>query len=317
VSLFSGRRWLRLVNVVDLEDYVEGVVGAEMPTSAPLEALKVQALIARTHALYLKSSRRRHRRDGYDLCDGDHCQVYSGVRVETARTRAAVAATRGEVLRYHGRLVQTLYSANCGGWTQSGTDVGWGQVPYWRRMDDSPRPGPPPDSPGSLRRYLTTWPDAYCRPSSLVYPSHSRWARVVPAAELGAKLDRRFRIGRLEGLRVLRRAPTGNVEALLVVGSRRRVKLTHEISIRSLLGVGSLRSTLFVVDPEYRRETVRARGRTRTRLVLDDFVFQGGGWGHAVGLCQSGAIGRAVAGQDAEEIVKAYFAGAELSPLPY
>jgi SpoIID/LytB domain protein len=324
VALIDHRRGLRLVNVLDLEDYVQGVVGAEMPPNAPFEALKAQALVARTHALYIQKISKRHRRDGYDVCDGEHCQVYAGLRVESELTRAAVAQTRARVALYHGEIAHLIYSANCGGWAQSGRDIGWGDVPYWSRRSDSEVPQTPPDSPSALRRFLTTWPDAYCRPSEDNFPSHSRWARVVPAADLEEKLNRKSRIGKLKGLRVLRRDPTGHVEALLILGSRCNATLKDEYEIRGLLGVGSLRSTLFVVDTEYRRELPPAPKKRRgaaakiaSTLTPDAFVFRGGGWGHAVGMCQSGAIGRAFAGEDCETIVKAYFSGVALSRLHY
>jgi SpoIID/LytB domain protein len=326
VALFNHRRSLRLVNIVNLEDYTQGVVGAEMPSSAPLEALKAQALIARTHALFIKTVSMRHRKDGYDVCDGQHCQVYAGLHAENERTRAAVAATRGRVARYKGQLAHVIYSSNCGGSSQSGDDIGWGRVSYWARASDSPEPVAPPASPTELRRYLSTWPDTFCKPSSDVHPSHSRWARVVAASDLEERVNRKHKIGKLKGLRVLRRAPTGNVEALLVLGSKRNAKLTDEFDIRGLLGVGSLRSTLFFVDTEYGlaaasaakvKKGKKSAKKTAPALVPEAFVFRGGGWGHAVGLCQSGAMGRAEAGQDYETIVKAYFAGVELSNLDY
>jgi SpoIID/LytB domain protein len=325
VTLIKRLKSLRLVNIVDLEDYTEGVVGAEMPSRSPLEALKAQALVARTHALYIKKISFRHRKDGYDVCDGEHCQVYAGLRAETERTRAAVAATRARVIVYRGELAHAIYSANCGGSTQSGRDIGWGDVPYWQRVCDSAQPAPTPDSPTALRRFLSTWPNAFCRPSADVHPSHSRWARVISAKDLEEKLNRKSRFGSILGLRVLRRAPTGHVEALLVVGSKRSKKLTDESDIRGLLGLGSLRSTLFVVDTEYRLEAPPPAPARKGRkapvsapvLVPDAFVFRGGGWGHAVGMCQSGAIGRAEAGQDAEAIVKAYFAGVRMTNLRY
>lgn len=306
VSAYNRRRSLRLVNVVNLEDYTHGVVGAEMPSASPLEALKAQAVMARTHALYLKG-RRRHK-EGYDLCDEQHCQVYVGARQENARTRAAVAETRGKVAVHGGRPAHVIYASNCGGSTQSGIDVGWGDVPYWGRVVDAPEPILP-DSPGALRRFLASWPDAYCRPSHYVHPSHSRWARVTGARELQERVNRKRGLGTLKAVRVTRRAPSGHVRALLLVGSRRSAVLTREIDIRGLLGYGSLRSTLFTVETEYRRE-----GKS---LVPAAFVFRGGGWGHSVGLCQSGAIGRAEAGADHEAIVKAYFAGVGLETLGY
>ena len=318
VSLYDRRRSLRLVNVLNLEDYTQGVVGAEMPSDSPLEALKAQALIARTHVLFIKTVSKRHGKEGYDVCDGQHCQVYAGLHAENERTRAAVDATRGRVALYKGALVHAIYSSNCGGSSQSGDDIGWGHVPYWSRASDSPQPVAPPASPSELRRYLSAWPDAFCKPSGAVHRSHSRWARVIAASDLEERLNRKLKIGKLRGLRVLRRAPTGNVEALLVLGSKRNAKLADEFDIRGLLGVGSLRSTLFVVDTEYRLAPPAAKGKNPSpTLVPEAFVFRGGGWGHAVGLCQSGAMGRAEAGQDYETIVKAYFAGIQLSNLDY
>jgi SpoIID/LytB domain protein len=325
VSLFKNRRTLRLVNVVNLEDYTQGVVGAEMPSNSPLESLKAQALIARTHALFIKNISKRHRHEGYDVCDEQHCQVYAGVHAENDRTRSAVAATRGRVALYKGQLAHVIYSSNCGGSSQSGDDIGWGHVPYWGRASDSPTPIAPPETPSELRRYLSTWPATYDKPSGYVHPSHSRWSRVVSEKDLEERVNRKKKVGRIKGLRVLRRAPTGNVEALLILGSKRDLKLTDEFAIRGLLGTGSLRSTLFVVDTEYAPETPAApkpkKGKkaaaAKPVLVPSEFVFRGGGWGHAVGLCQSGAIGRAEAGQDYESIVKAYFTGVELSSLDY
>jgi SpoIID/LytB domain protein len=280
-----------------------------MPANSPLEALKAQAVIARTHALFIKTITKRHRKEGYDICDEQHCQVYSGLRVENERTRSVVAATRGQVARYQGQLAHVIYSSNCGGTTQSGSDIGWGAVPYWGRVCDAPLPDTPPGSPLELRRRLVNWPVGFCKPSGYVHASHSRWSRVIPAKDLEEKLSRKFKIGKLRGLRVLRRAPSGHVSALLVLGSKRNVKLKDEMAIRSLLGVGSLRSTLFVLDTEYRLE--------KKVLVPDAFVFHGGGWGHSVGLCQSGAIGRAEAGEDYGTIVKSYFPGVQMSKLDY
>jgi SpoIID/LytB domain protein len=324
VSLFNQRRSLRLVNILNIEDYSQGVVGAEMPAVSPLEALKAQAIMARTHALYIKSVTKRHKKEGYDICDEQHCQVYAGIHLETPRTREAVTTTRGRVVNYKGSLAHVIYSSNCGGFTQSGSDIGWGAVPYWGRVSDSAPAAIPPATPMELRRYLSNWPDAYCRPSGHVHPSHSRWSRVISAKDLEERINRKKKIGTLKGLRVLRRAPTGNVEALLILGSRKNWKLHDEFDIRSLLGVGSLRSTLFIVDTEYRTVTSPAPKSKKNKqpapivtLVPDAFVFRGGGWGHAVGLCQSGAIGRASAGQGFEDIIRAYFPGVEMSQLKY
>jgi len=309
LALFGGGKTIRVVNAIGIEDYTHGVVSAEMPQRAPFEALKAQAVVARTHALFIKTVTRRHRKEGYDLCDEQHCQVYGGVKAETARTRTVVNETRGRVAIYKGKPAHVIYSSHCGGRTQSGVDIGWGDVPYWKSVPDSDIRETPPASPLELRRFLSDWPKGFDRPSSYVHPAHARWTRAVPAKALEEKLNRQFKIGKLVGLRVLRRVASGHVEALLVIGSKRNKKLDDELNLRSLLGVGSLRSTLFVLDTEYRKEA--------KALVPETFVFRGGGWGHAVGLCQSGAMGRAEAGQSYETIVRAYFVGVDIGKLDY
>ncbi|MDE2237741.1 MAG: SpoIID/LytB domain-containing protein, partial [Elusimicrobia bacterium] len=299
-------RGLRLVDIVDIENYVNGVLAAEMPARSPLEALKAQAVLARTNALFLKKVARPHRRYGYDVCDRQHCQVYAGARVESARSRAVVERTRGIVVTYKGRLAHVIYSANCGGRTQSGRDVaGWGDVPYWVGVADSARPQDI-SSPWALRHWLRSWPGAFCQPSADVPPSHFRWTRIVSWRALQARLNRALGIGRLRAVRALKRSPSGNVDSVLIVGSRRSRIIDSELAIRDDLAPGSLRSTLFAIDYEYDR-----RGRPSA------LVFNGGGWGHGVGLCQSGAIGRAEAGQTYGQIIKAYFKGVELRRLDY
>jgi SpoIID/LytB domain protein len=324
-ALFAQRRTIRVVNIVGLEDYTHGVVSAEMPQRSPFEALKAQAVVARTHALFIKTVTRRHRKEGYDLCDEQHCQVYGGRRAETERTRAVVVGTRGRVAVYQGKPAHVIYSSHCGGRTQSGSDIGWGDVPYWKSVGDSDAHEAPPASPLELRRFLSDWPQGFDRPSTYVHPAHARWTRAIPAKALEEKLDRKFKIGKLRGLRVLRRVPSGHVASLLIIGSRKNKTLKDEMEIRSLLGVGSLRSTLFVVDTEYRKDYQPAakpsKGKKAAKpsatLTPDTFVFRGGGWGHAVGLCQSGAMGRAAAGQSYEAIVKAYFPGVEIGDAGY
>lgn len=299
-------RGLRLVNALDLESYTHGVLSAEMPIKSPAEALKAQAVLARTHALYLKRFY-KNRHKGYDLCDEQHCQVYTGVRAESRRSREIVEATRARIVTYQGKPAHVIYASNCGGRTQSGRDVtGWGHVPYWLGVADSPAGGEESPSPWKLRRSLLSWPGAFCKPSNDVHPSHFRWTRIVSWADLSEKLDRKLKIGRLKSLRPLRRAPSGHVNAILVEGTRRTAKVDSEIQIRGLLGMGSLRSTLFALSWELGRD-----GKLK-RLLL-----HGGGWGHGVGLCQSGAMGRAEAGQNYEQIIKAYFPGVELGTLDY
>ena len=123
VRLLPRENGFAVINRVTTEEYLQGVVPQEMPSSWNAEALKAQAVAARTFAL---RHRRRHERDGFDLCATTHCQQYGGIRAERAETNAAIQATCGEVQVYQGKLIEALFHTDSGGMTENSRDV-WGQ----------------------------------------------------------------------------------------------------------------------------------------------------------------------------------------------
>jgi peptidoglycan hydrolase-like amidase len=259
-------------------------------------------VVARTYALARRSSH-PHGRDGFDLCDEQHCQVYAGAAAETAAVRAAVDGTRGEVLSIRGRPAYTAYASNCGGEGRSAREAGWGGASYLGRTFDG-KDGAFPASSGAFRDWLLGGPDLFCGASRFVPGCHSRWARVVDAADVTAALRRRRDIGPLKRLEVLRRDAAGRVTLLRATGERGELTLGSESFARQILGRGTLRSDFYALEMQERA------GR-----VVRVFVY-GGGWGHGVGLCQGGAAGRAEAGQTHEEILKHYFPGTSSKPRP-
>ena len=123
---------LQVVNVVDLEDYVKGVLPSEMSPSWDLEALKAQAVCARTYAVMTT----KHASDGFDLCATTHCQAYSGVSGAEDSTDRAVDETAGECLYYGGELAEAYYHSSDGGATEDAENV-WGtDVPYLLGKED-------------------------------------------------------------------------------------------------------------------------------------------------------------------------------------
>lgn len=118
---------LQVVNIIDLEEYLYGILKCEMDVNAPLEALKAQAVIARTFAL---ANINKHKDRGYHLCDSIHCQVYEGVRAEDPIVIKAVDSTSGQVLTYGEEMAQTFYHASCGGWTADALSVWAMEIPY-------------------------------------------------------------------------------------------------------------------------------------------------------------------------------------------
>jgi stage II sporulation protein D len=121
----------RLVNRVGLEAYLMGVLAAEVPPDWPLEALKAQAIAARTYALY-RAAHPDKGAEAWDLDDTTSSQVYAGQAREDPRTDRAVADTRGQVLLWKGELAQTFFHSNCGGRTADVSKVWGGDVPYLR-----------------------------------------------------------------------------------------------------------------------------------------------------------------------------------------
>ncbi len=125
----SENEWI--INTLNVEDYLMGVLPGEMPSSYPLEALKAQAVSARTYAL-INFGKHKF----FDLCSNVHCQVYKGVNFERERTNIAVKETIGEVITYNGQLIKAYYHSSSGGITENSEDV-WGEYyPYLRSVRD-------------------------------------------------------------------------------------------------------------------------------------------------------------------------------------
>ncbi|MEE1043570.1 MAG: SpoIID/LytB domain-containing protein, partial [Clostridia bacterium] len=125
---------LTVINHVDIEDYIASVVAVEMSSSFELEALKAQAVCARTYALKFMD---KHSSYGFDMCAGTDCQAYKGVSVETEKTSLAAKQTKGMVMKYDGKLIEAVYSATSGGWTEDVKYVWGSNIPYLQAAEDA------------------------------------------------------------------------------------------------------------------------------------------------------------------------------------
>jgi SpoIID/LytB domain protein len=305
ISLHEGG--LKIVNIVNLEEYLYSVVPSEMMVSFPEEALEAQAILARSYALATARTNRPHESAGYDLCDGQHCQVYSGASNEYAKTTKAVDGTRGVVLSHCGEVARPLYHSTCGGHTQTAAELnGWGDAPYLAGVVDGPEGTGFPSSPLGLERWIKSAPEVYCNRAGKEPGPEFRWLRIIPAVFLQEKLDRQFDIGELREVSVLRRNSSGYANSLLVTGEKGSVRLVKEGEVRRFLGVGPLRSGLYWL--ETKRDAV---GKP------DEFVVYGGGWGHGVGMCQIGAGEMARRGLSHAEILAHYYGKTALKNLGY
>jgi stage II sporulation protein D len=210
---------LLVLNLLDLEDYVRGVLPKEMPTNWPDEALKAQAVIARTYAVSRLSPNAP-----YDLCASEKCQVYDGASAETPRGNAASEATRGEILSWQGRAAQTYFHADSGGFTASSREIWGGDVPYLRALPD----------PGSRT-------------------SETPWSVTVSRATIQAAVNRFApRAGAFKSLSIPARTASGRPDAILINGTERITgssiyAFSRAIGARSsMIGVQSLEPLVIV-----------------------------------------------------------------------
>jgi SpoIID/LytB domain protein len=294
---------LSVVNTLAMESYLRGIVPSEIFAKAHPEALKAQAVTARGEVLAKIGT--RHLTDPYLLCAEQHCQVYAGESGEASQTDAAIAATAGEALFAPdgGPLVNSVYSAVCGGHAETNENV-WGGLP-----DPSLRGRPDlvdaaPSLAGgltaeSLGAFLSAAPVAYCKISSFAKASKFRWERRFTRAEVD-EITRPFEVGRVRVLSVARRGVSGRATVLSVSGEEGATQVRGELVIRRLFK--NLNSAMFEIEAPQKSHP-------------EHWVFRGGGWGHGVGMCQVGAIGRAEQGQSYREILRHYFNGAEVVRL--
>ncbi|MDO4530732.1 MAG: SpoIID/LytB domain-containing protein [Bacillota bacterium] len=334
---------LTAVNLVDLEDYLYGVVPAEMGKGYHAEALKAQAVAARTYAMTKLGA---HRDSGYELCDTTNCQVYKGCSVEAETTTAAVDATRGEIACYDGKPIEAVFSASAGGYTENTENVWYAPVPYLRAVPE------------------------------LVAYEDTTWKKELTLDDLTELLEEKDEnIGDAEDIVITKLSTGGRVQEMEIVGTRGTKVLTKD-SIRTYFSAagGSLPSKMFTIngkggeiggfveaDREEKKAvksgslmaaaaengiTVKAEGDLSRlngknlsvdlevesgsrRITLDDheyevydvdistvkndtFLFEGVGNGHGVGLSQRGALAMAQEGYDYEEILCHYYTGIEI-----
>ena len=293
LALYAGDTGILVVNVVKIDDYLRGVVPLEIGTRSDADsaAVQAQAITARSYA-YIRLTTDPSK--VYDVTGGVLDQVYGGVAAETPVASEAVESTRTLVLRYAGRVVNAPYHSTCGGSTATASEI-WrsNDEPYLQRVSDR--------IPGSDRYYCDLSP-------------RFRWTKTIEAPVLNAALAQYLANytsvpGRNPGVArevtVGSRTPTGRIGTITITTDRGNFVVRGNDTRFVLRPPGGelLNSTYFSV------ETTLASNGTLARLTL-----RGMGYGHGVGMCQWGAIGRARAGQDYRAILRTYYPGTTVGP---
>lgn len=316
---------LSLINHINMEHYLYGVVPKEMPASWPVESLKAQAVVARSFAL---SNLNKHAKEGFNLCDTTDCQVYKAYDNEHPNTNQAVDETKGEYVYYNGKVASTPYHSTSGGYTED-SSVAWG---------------------GSIP-YLIPVYDVYSEGTA-----SNIWSINITPLEIKNKLSTiGINIGDIKDIIILNTSSANRVVELKIVGSNGE-HIMNGNKMRTLLGNTTMKSTWFEIDKKgqnltkkvyviddnlrnpvevninstyildgksntssNRNNVSRAIGSDRTinieqtlSITPTTFIFNGKGYGHGVGMSQFGAMEMAKLGYKYEDIIKHYYSGVEI-----
>lgn len=315
-----------LINHTEIENYLYGLVPKEMPYSFPLEALKAQAVAARTYAMH---NMKKHANEGFNLCDTTHCQVYHGYDSENPSTNLAVDETKGLLAYYNGELIDAQYHSTSSGYTEDSKNVWGGDFPYLKSKKDEFSV----DSP------------------------FSNWTFKIDAFQLNNKLtSNNIYIGLLKGIEIVETSPSGSVIKVKLVGDRGEEVVSGN-KFRNIIGNTVLKSTCFNVvsgnignngstekkvyvvgsdgkaifkklselsivsgklnKPASRSSRSSVISKDRVEVLSDEestpvisnseIIINGKGYGHGVGMSQYGAKKMAELGYTFEEILKHYY----------
>lgn len=311
---------LDVINVVELDDYVKGVLPYEMSPAWPLEALKAQAVCARTYALLPSKHYETYR---FDVCNTTECQVYQGVNLAGEMTDRAVDETAGIVALYDGKYAETYYCSANGGASEASENVWSNALPYLVGKADP-------------YEALTDVPDYH-------YTIRYTYSQLSQRLK-----ESGYSIGTVKSACVSRTTPAGNVaEVTFRDTSGKTLTLTKEacrwaldtksmrftidggtaswnttagtlaslsdaysLSSRGLLGLlgnGSAYAVTSDGTTELKRSTAAGSG--------DGITITGTGWGHGVGMSQYGAKAMAEQGYTYEDILLFYYTGITLGSV--
>ncbi len=320
---------IAVINIVDMDQYLYGVVSREMSDTWPIESLKAQAVCSRNYAA---QNLNKHSAYGFDICANTHCQMYTGIEREAQSIYDAVDATRGQVLTYNGELCKCYYSASMGATTEDVKYVWGNEVPYLVSVDNS-------------------YEDTENIPNGV-------WSGVITVDEASTMMrNKGYDVGDVQKIEVLEYSPNGRVIKMRVTGNtaiktleREACRLVFSTVTKSqmftVVGDGEAEGHAYVavtdgqklarVRPgklelltsvgrsEFQGETLyTTNGRyqktyqdsTEVSAANKSFTFRGQGWGHGVGMSQYGARGMANAGYNYADILTHYFSGAEVTQV--
>ncbi len=286
LKIINNADSVAVINSVDLESYLKGVIPKEMPLGKGeehFEALKAFAICARTYSL----NKMKRNGNNFDVFIDTRDQVYGGVDVEKEISNKAVDETKGLVLTYDGEIATVFYHSTCGGRTEKVQNVfGLNPIPYLQGVEDG---DPPYCSISPSFNWIETYPEDVfinrLRNAGLVDSDYYR----IDAIEIVS----RFESGRVNELRINLLSATDGSKSISIFGN----------NIRSIIRTANnktiLKSNWFDINVDENKNV----------------IITGKGYGHGVGFCQWGAINQSKLGYSFKEILFHYFPGTKITYL--
>ena len=289
------------INELPLEQYLKCVATSEMSAQCPSEFLKAQTIVSRSWLL--ANIEQKHKHLGFDICNDDCCQRYQGMANTTDVSITSTNDTLGQVLIFNDQICDARYSKSCGGSTEKYENVWEGDpVPYLLSIPDVNESGavycsPEIVSEDSLKFYIGDVDEK---------GKYFRWTYKLAQSELVSSLKEKCELTAVNILELnpLKIGDSGRIIDLEIkysdkAGKTQSVLLQSEYEIRNILSSSFLYSSAFTIAKE----------------SDDSFQLNGKGWGHGVGMCQIGALGRAFSNHDYASILKHYYPGSELKTI--
>ncbi len=337
IDIDKEHRKLNVINIIGIEEYLYGVLKKEISPGWPSEALKAQAVAARTFAIF---NMNKYIAKGYNICASTNSQAYGGVNHEDPLTNKAVDETRGIIMVYKGDPINAVYHSDSGGYTEDSENV-WGSfLPYLRSVKS--------------------------KFEEKVSPPYHTWSYSINEKDLTEKLQKQgHKINSIVSIKPVRKSETGRTGELVFTADNNKVINMKTNDFRSLIGVDLIRSTFFnievigkesnitedtedkkeIEDKEEQKEPIKEileqrknwsikellelmkknkeeREEKKKEKVLKveivksntplTFIFSGSGNGHGVGMSQWGAYGMTLQGSRYQDILKYYYQGIEI-----
>ncbi|HAJ32427.1 MAG TPA: hypothetical protein DCK79_03535 [Candidatus Atribacteria bacterium] len=334
IDIDKEHRKLNVINIISIEEYLYGVLKKEISPRWPAEALKAQAVAARTFAIFNMD---KYIDKGYNICASTNSQAYGGVNHEDPLTNKAVDETRGVIMTYKGKPINAVYHSDSGGYTEDSENV-WGSfLPYLRSVES--------------------------KFEEKVSPPHHTWSYSINEKDLTEKLQKQgYKINSVVFIEPVKKSETGRTSELVFTADNNKVINMKTNDFRRLIGADLIRSTLFhieaigkesnitedtedkkeIEDKEEQKESIKEildqkkdwtikellelmkknkqeREKEKEEIVPKvkiaklntplTFLFSGSGNGHGVGMSQWGAYGMALQGYRYQDILKYYYQG--------